>query len=55
MKFVLIMTYILALSNGHVDVIPQPKTYYPTLKACKLVLESKLDDNEGLGTCRRMR
>jgi hypothetical protein len=54
MKFVLILTYILSLSNGHVDVIEQPRTYYTTHEACKVMLELKLDDNQGFGLCRRI-
>jgi len=54
MKFVLILTYILSLSNGHVDVIEQPRTYYTTHEACKEVLKKKLDDNQGVGSCRRI-
>jgi hypothetical protein len=55
MKFVLIMTYILALSDGTVDVLPQPKTYYTTHQACTTTLEHKLNDNQGVGLCRRVR
>jgi len=55
MKFVLIMTYILALSDGTVDVLPQPRTYYTTHQACTTTLEHKLNDNQGVGLCRRVR
>lgn len=53
MKFILLMTFFLFGEDYYV-MMPQPKMYFTTYEACKVMLERKLRDNQGVGSCRKL-